>query len=63
MHTIQTILESLRDGVGADLARFVSGDRKPALDSNNVEINAEDVFNILARAKMRNAEGRPATAE
>ncbi|MGA7326048.1 MAG: hypothetical protein WBX25_16575 [Rhodomicrobium sp.] len=63
MHTIQTILESLRDGIGADLTRFVSGDQEPDVDSKNAEINAEDVFNILARAKMRQAEGLPASAE
>jgi hypothetical protein len=63
MRTMQTILESLRDGIGADLTRFVSGDQGPDLDSKNAEITAEDVFNILARAKMRQAEGLPAGAE
>ena len=63
MRTMQTILESLRDGIGADLARFASGDQYPDPDSENAEITAEDVFNILARAKMQQAEGLPASAE
>ena len=62
MRTLQTILESLRDGIGSDLVRYVAGDQNPDLDSDDAGITAEDVLNILARAKARQTEGLPGSA-
>jgi hypothetical protein len=63
MPDLQTILENLRDNVGAELARYIAGTQNPVLNGDNVEITAEDVFNILAKAKTRQAAGLPGSAE
>jgi len=62
MRTLQTILENLRDGIGSGLVRYVAGDQNPGLDSDDAGITAEDVLNILARAKARQTEGLPGSA-
>jgi hypothetical protein len=63
MRTTRTILGSLCDGIRVGLATRLSGDQAPDPESENAEITAEDVFNILTRAKMRQAEGLPASVE
>jgi hypothetical protein len=65
MRNLQTILESLREGIGADLARFVGGDLNSDFDSDdaNAGITGEDIFAILARAKTGQTEALPARAE
>jgi hypothetical protein len=62
MQALQDILGSLRDGIGADLARYVAGDQYD-LDRDDTKITAEDVFAILARAKAQRIEEHPASAE
>ena len=63
MRTLQTILESLRDGIGTDLLKHVAGDQNPDLDSDDAGITAEDVLNILARAKAQQTEGLPGSVD
>jgi hypothetical protein len=63
MPNLQTILESFRDGIGADLARLLASGQNSDLSIDEAAITAEDVFNILAKAKTRRAEGLPGSAE
>ena len=63
MRTLQTILESLRGGIGADLVKYVAGDQNPDLDGDDAGITTDDVLDILARAKARQTEGLPGSAD
>jgi hypothetical protein len=63
MPTSQTIVESLRKGSGANLSTQVAGSQNPDLDGDDGRMTAEDVLKILARAKKRQPEGLPESAE
>jgi hypothetical protein len=63
MRTLQTIVENLRDTIGTDLARYVIGDQDSAPVSDDLTITAEDVLNILARAKARQTKELSGSAE
>jgi hypothetical protein len=51
MLTLQNILDTLRNGIGADLAGYVSGGQNSDLNSGETEITAEDVLKIITRGK------------
>ncbi len=51
MLTLQNILETFRNGIGADLAGYVAGEQNRDLDSDDTEITAEDVLKIITRGK------------